>query len=292
MELLTLKITPLSPFGTLPKGDTIFGQIAAYFFLNKNNAFKNYLNEEPKLIVSDMMPYGYVYKPNLPLDCFKNTNDEELDKKDMRKRKFISLDNLQKGNLHLCEKVDFIDEFVTIKNSINRTTFSTDGADFAPYGVDEKTFFKELWMFILVENTIKEQVLSTIEKIGKYGFGKDGNLGKGNFNIEVIDNHFENIDTPYALSISPTILKDNAILKSWYEPFTRFGKFGLNNAHTNAFKKPVLMADSACVVKLKESKKYFGTCINNATEEKPSFLQGYSIAIPFKMKETSCLNID
>ena len=292
MELLTLKITPLSHFGTLPKGDTIFGQIVAYFFLDKNNIFENYLNEKPKLIVSDMMPYGYVYKPNLPLDCFKSKNDKEVDKKDMRKRKFISLENLQKGDLHLCEKVDFIDEFVTIKNSINRTTFTTDGDDFAPYGVDEKVFFKELWMFVLVENTIKEKVLDTIKQIGKYGFGKDGNLGKGNFDIEILENTIENVDSKYALSISPTILKDENIIHSWYEPFTRFGKYGLDNAHANAFKKPTLMADSATVVILKDRKKYFGSCINNGLKNKPSFLQGYSIAIPFNIKDKSCLNID
>jgi len=292
MELITLKITPLSYFGTLPKGDTIFGQIVAYCFLAKDDTFKNYLNENPKLIVSDMMPYGYLYKPNLPLDCFKNTSDEKVDKKEMRKRKFISLENLQNGNLHLCEKVDFIDEFVTIKNSINRTTFTTDGGDFAPYGINEKTFFKELWMFILVESSIKEKILKTIEQIGKYGFGKDGNLGKGNFDIKIVDCSIEDVDTEYFMSISPTLLKNDNIKKSWYEPFTRFGKFGLDNAHTNAFKKPVLMADSATVVKLQERKKYFGTCTNNGTKEKPSFLQGYSIAIPFKMKETSCLNID
>lgn len=292
MELLTLKVTPLSHFGTLPKGDTIFGQIVAYFFLNRDNTFENYLNEEPKLIVSDMMPYGYVYKPNLPLDCFKSNNDKEVDKKDMRKRKFISLENLQKGNLELCEKVEFIDEFVTIKNSINRTTFTTDSGDFAPYGVDEKVFFKELWMFILVDASIKDKVLDTIRQIGKYGFGKDGNLGKGNFDIEIVEHLIEDIDSKYFLSISPTILKDKNIINSQYEPFTRFGKYGLSNAHTNAFKKPTLMADSSSVVKLKEKKQYFGDCANNGAKDKPSFLQGYSIAIPFNIKDTSCLNID
>ena len=35
MELLTLKIKPLSAFATLPKGDTIFGQIDAFDFLDK-----------------------------------------------------------------------------------------------------------------------------------------------------------------------------------------------------------------------------------------------------------------
>ncbi len=292
MELLTLKVTPLSHFATLPKGDTIFGQIVAYLFLGGDKTFENYLEVEPKLIVSDMMPYGYVYRPNLPMDCFKTDKSEEVDKKDLRKRGFINLKNLQNGDLHLCEKISFKDEFITVKNSINRVSFTTDGADFAPYGVDEKCYFKHLWMFILVDSSIKDKILTTISQIGKFGFGKDGNLGKGNFEVEIIENDIQSIDSKYAMSISPTILKDDNIENSWYEPFTRFGKFGLNNAHTNAFKKPVIMADSGAVVRLKEKVDYFGSCLNNGFENKPSFLQGYSIAIPFILKGATCLNID
>ena len=282
----------MSHFGTLPKGDTLFGQIVAYFFLNKDSSFENYLQEKPKLIISDMMPYGYVYKPNLPLNCFKNSGDKEVDKKDLRKRKFMSLENLQNGKLHLCEKIDFMDELTIVKNSINRISFSTDGADFAPYGIDEKSFLNTLWMFVLVDATIKDRVLTVIEDIGKFGFGKDGNLGKGNFEIKVIKNTLQDVDSEYAMSINPTILKDSNISKSWYEPFTRFGKYGLQNAHTNAFKKPTILADSGAVVKLKNQKKYFGNTVNNGLNNKPSFLQGYSIAIPFALKDTSCLSTD
>jgi len=289
MELLTLKVTPLSHFETLPKGDTIFGQIMAYLFLNKDDEFKDYLKRKPKLIVSDMMPFGYVYQPNLPIDCFKNGN-KNIDKKALRKRNFISLKNLQNGELNLCEKVDFMDEFVSIRNSINRTTFTTYGTDFAPYGVNEKNFLRTLWMFVLVDNPIKDKIIKTIKKIGKYGFGKDANIGKGNFDVEIIANTLQNIDSKYALSISPIILKDNNIEKSWYEPFTRFGKFGLQNAHANAFKKPTLLTDSGTVVKLKKKEKYFGTCCNNGFDNKISFLQGYSIAVPFELKDKICLN--
>lgn len=293
MELLTLKITPLSSFGTLPKGDTFFGQIVAYFFLNKDKTFENYLDEEPKLIVSDMMPLGYVYKPNLPLDCFKSNDGKEVDKKKLRKKKFISLKNLENGDLNLCEKIDYMDEVVSVKNSISRVTFTTDGDEFAPYGVTEKAFYKQLWMFVLVEEKIKSKVLKTIADIGKYGFGKDANLGKGNFDVEIMESSMVSKNSPYYMSLSPAILKDDTnITKSWYEPFTRFGKFGLNNAHTNAFKKPVVMADSATVVKLKESKPYFGSSVNNGTENKPSFVQGYSIAIPITIKDDRCLNIN
>lgn len=290
MELLTLKITPLSSFATIPKGDTIFGQMLSYLFLKGDSSFENYLNEEPKLIVSDMMPLGYVYKPTLPLDCFKN-NGQEVDKKEIRKREYITIENLQKGDLHLCEKVDYFQKETTIKNSINRTTFTTDSGEFAPYGNIEINFTKQLWMFVLVESGIKTKIIDTIGEIGRFGFGKEANTGKGAFDMAVIDYSIEDIDTEYFMSISPVLLKDNNIYKSWYEPFTRFGKFGLDNAHTNAFKKPALMADSATVVKLKENKKYFGTCTDNGTKGKPSFLQGYSIAIPFKLKDELCLSI-
>ena len=299
MELLTLKITPLSTFATLPKGDTLFGQIVAYFFLNGDNSFENYFNEKPKLIVSDMMPMGYIYRPTLPIKCFENSDGNEVDKKLLRKQRFISLENLQSGNLHLCEKVDFLDEVVSIKNSINRTTFTTDSDGFAPYGMRENSFFRELWMFVLVDTSIKDKVLQIIEEVGKFGFGKKANLGKGNFDIELISTQIKSVNTNYFMSISPILQKDSNIKYSWYEPFTRFGKFGLHNAHTNAFKKPVLMADSGAVVKLKESKQFFGSCLDNGVDmvdskgdisRKISHLQGYSIAIPIGIKDVSCLN--
>ncbi len=292
MELLTLKVTPLSYFGTLPKGDTIFGQILAYLFLKGDTTFSNYLNEDPKLIVSDMMPYGYIYKPYLPLQCFKESDTKKvLDKKEIRKKKFITIENLQNGNLHLCEKVDFFKEFVTIKNSINRTSFGTDGAEFAPYGIEEKNYFRQLWMFVLVESAIKDKVLETIEEIGTFGFGKDANLGKGHFEVKIIDTPIKPIQSQYAMSISPVLLNDDTIIKAWYEPFLRFGKYGLHNANTNAFKKPTLMADSSTVVKLSNTKHYVGNCINNGIDNKPSFLQGYSIAIPFLLKDELCISV-
>ena len=290
MELLTFEITPLSHFATIPKGDTIFAQIVAYLFLEGDNTFANYLSEKPKLIVSDMMPFGYVYKPNLPLDCFKS-NEKEIDKKDLRKRKFITLENLQNGDLDRCEKVDFLDEFITIKNSINRISFTTGGTEFAPYGVEESLFYKKLWMFILVEENIKDKIIKILQKIAKFGFGKDSSSGKGHFEIKEIETTIKDVPSDFYIGTSPTILNDENIISSWYEPYTKFGKYGLQNAHTNAFKKPVLMTDSATVVKLSEPALYFGNKVDNGIEGKPSFLQGYSIAIPFQLKDQKCLNI-
>lgn len=288
MELLTIKIKPLSTFATIPKGDTLFGQILSYLFLKNDKTFADYLYEEPKLIVSDMMPFGYVYKPHLPLDCFAN-GSHEVDKKELRRREFITIENLQNGNLHLCEKVDFQTKNSVVKNSINRTTFTTDGADFAPYGNQEIAYSRELWMFVLVDEQIKDKILQTIQDIGKFGFGKEANTGKGNFEIKVIQTPIKELKTGYYMSLSPTILDGQSFKNSWYEPFTRFGKFGLHHAYENAFKKPVLMANSGAVISSDKPLRYFGKAINNGNI-KPSFLQGYSIALPITIKDEKCLN--
>jgi CRISPR-associated protein Csm4 len=282
MKLLTLEIIPLSNFATYPKGDTLFSQIVSYFYLKNDHTFDNYLNEKPKLIVSDMMPFGYVYKPSLPLNCFESNKCKEIDKKKFRKQKFIKIKDLQNGNWCNTKEIKFKKELNTIKNSINRLTFTTDGKTFSPYSTDEIEIYQNLWMFVLVDEIIEEKVLKILEEIGKFGFGKDVSIGKGKFECKVIDNpNFEYNSNVY-MSLSPVILKDENIINSSYEPFTRYGKFGLDRAYKNAFKKPVLVADSGTVVRLKEKKEYFGNAVENGNTHYKSFFQGYSIALPIK----------
>jgi len=289
MNLITLKIKPKAYFGTYPKGDTLFGQIVSEFYLSGDRSFDNYLAESPRLVVSDMLPFGYFPKPILPLSCF----GKNLDKKVLRKAKFITLEALQNGEmLKGCKDVSFFDELTTVKNSINRTTFSTGEGDFAPYGVVEKNIFKELWMFVLVEESIKTKTLESIQKIGKYGYGKDTSVGRGVFECEVIDFEIPNISTKHYLSISPVIPKDENILKSFYEPITRFGKYGYHGADSRAFKKPTLLCESGSVFQLSKHSQFLGSAVNNGLENKPSYIQGYSIAIPINIKDEKCLDIE
>lgn len=288
MNLITLKIKPKSYFGTHPKGDTIFGQIVSEFYLNGDRSFDNYLEGSPKLVVSDMLPFRYFPKPILPLGCF----GKNLDKKVLRKAKFITLEALQNGELLKgCEDVKFFDELTTVKNSINRTTFSTGEGDFAPFGVVEKNIFKELWMFVLVDESIRTKTLETIQKIGKYGYGRDTSVGRGAFECEVIEFEIPKIETNYYLSISPVIPRDESILKSFYEPITRFGKYGYHGADRRAFKKPTLLSESGSVFQLSKYSQFLGSAISNGLENKPSYIQGYSIAIPIKIKDEKCLDI-
>ena len=73
----------------------------------------------------------------------------------------------------------------------------------------------------------------------------------------------------------------------YYEPFTRFGKFGASRAYKNAFKKPILLADTASVVEFKELQKYqyIGRAISGLSdipEYQDTVHQGYSIVLPLK----------
>ena len=291
MELITLEITPKSAFLTPPKGDTLFGQILSYLFLKGDRTFANYLHEKPKLVVSDMMPKGYVYRPNLPIDCFKSSSKVEVDKKKIRSAKFIKLQDLQNGDLHKCKKVDFMQSSVTVKNSINRQTSTTDGEDFAPYSIVEYTFNKKLWLFMLVEPTLKEKVLDVLTQIGEHGFGKKSSIGKGLFHFSIIKNPISmDIDTQYHMGISPVILHKQDFDDCWYEPYTKFGKYGLQNGMSNAFKRPIIMAQSGCVVKKALQSNFFGNVADSGSANKPSYNQGYSIAIPFSLKDKTCLD--
>ena len=280
MKLLALEITPKTPFGTYPKGDTLFGQIVSHFFLKGWKDFEE--KDPPKLIVSDMMPQGYVYRPSLPSKCFG-----EMDKKELRKKKFIKLEDLHAGNLEKVSEVDFFKVVNNVKNSINRVTFSTEGKEFAPYGVVEYEFFRKMWLMMLVWEDIEEKVLDVLDEIGKFGFGKDISIGKGKFDFKPIDPPgFWQERSEWYMAISPVSLR--GVRSASYEPFVRFGKFGLERAQKNAFKRPVMVADSGAVARFEEGREFFGEILENGNNRYRSYYQACSIAIP--IKEPKCLS--
>lgn len=290
MKLIKVKIKPKSSFITFPKGDIVFGHFAYHTFFDTQQSLKNYLDEKPKIIFSDFLPDSYLPKPSLMLKCF---GLKEEDRKDFSKKEWISIENLQKGNLKECEKLDFFKNTITVRNSLNRLTFTTDNSkEFAPYSLDEKTFVHQPVLYILYDQDTftQEYILEILNKIGEVGFGEKGSIGKGSFTAKVDENFSDfqkNVKSNYYLTISPTFLHNQkgTILSAYYDLFTRFGKF---HSTSTPFKKTVLLADSGAVIELKKDSQYIGKAINNGTKNKISFIQGYSIVIPFTF-EASCL---
>lgn len=306
MKLIKVKIIPFSSFVTFPKGDTLFGHFAYHSFLKDEKIFSNYVNEEPKIIFSDILPDGYLYKPTLPLKAF---GVDESEKKEFRKKSWIVIEDLQNGNLtkvyskfSICSKKDcngnlsdkdkkdccvsFFKTELKVRNSLNRISFNTDkSGEFAPFSLEEITFLYQPVIYVMFDEKVfkTEEILERLNLIGKAGFGKKGSIGKGHFKAEIDDSFecFNSVESNYYLTLSPTILnKQSDIKKAYYNTFNRFGKF---YSCKTPFKKPLLMADSGAVVKLENRKQYIGRGINNGFNTQ-SLVQGYSIIVPFKFK--------
>ena len=284
MQLIKIKITPRSSFVTFPKGDTLFGHFAYHSFMNEEKIFENYITDEPKIIFSDILPADYLYKPTLPLSAF---GVKESAKKEFRKKAWIKTKNLQDGALHLARVCSFFKTEIKVRNSINRVSFSTDDSGvFAPHSIEEITFLSQPVIYILHDKEYFDTVtiLERLNRIGKVEFGKKGSIGKGHFRAE-IDKSFQGfkpIESKYYLTLSPTILnKQPYITEAFYNTFNRFGKY---HSTQIPFKKPLLMADSGAVMRLEEPRPYIGRGIDNGLGDKKSFVQGYSIVVPFKFE--------
>jgi len=282
MKLIKLKITPKSTFSSFAKGDMIFGNFAYHLFLNKDSRLSDYLSAEPKIIFSDFLPDNYLYKPTLPLKSF---GVEDNQKKEFRKKQWISVENLQNGKLNTCESLQFTQTKTVIRSHINRVTFTTDDSGvFSPYGLEELEFVAQPVLYILFDDEIfnEQELVKLLNKIGQNGFGKKSSIGKGQFEVTLDTNFkgFENCNTNYYLTLSPTLLHKQKIKNVYYNIFNRFGKY---HSSKTPFKKPVVMAESGAVVALESHKEYIGKALNNGVGDRISYLQGYSILVPFKL---------
>jgi len=283
MKLIKVNITPLSSFVTFPKGDTIFGHFAYHSFLKGEDTFSNYVDEKPKIIFSDILPNGYVYKPTLPLKAF---GVDESEKKEFRKKAWIGVENLQQGELLEAKELTFYQTQIKVRNSLNRVSFSTDDSgEFAPFSLEEISFVYQPVIYVMFNEEVfkAEGIIERLNLMGKVGFGKKGSIGKGHFEAEIDESFegFDEVESNYYLTLSPTILnKQPNIGKAYYNTFNRFGK---SHSSQTPFKKPLLMADSGAVVKIKRREPYIGRGVDNGINRQ-SLVQGYSMVIPFEFK--------
>jgi len=261
MQTLTLTLRPLSAFGTLPMGDTLFGQLC---WLLRDGMGEDklkalldgYTTGKPFAVVSDALPHGYVPRPNVPLYFFQPI--ENADRKDVKKRAWLPLSAIDKPFadwLSACEAKDFIEEHLQQHNSISRLT-GTTGDGFAPYALDQHWYKADTLLDVHVvfdESKLTAETLKKLfEQMGNVGFGRDASVGLGKFEVQVT--------TTQAL---PTHPNANAVLtlapsapqglnfdaaNSYYQLFTRFGRHGGQAVQAGKpFKTPVLMAKTGAV---------------------------------------------
>lgn len=296
MKLYKATINPTSNFASSLKGDTLFGQICwgILYSLGKKKLtelMENYKdkNSDPFLIVSDGFPKGYLPKPKMPS---KLLNENSENKKVNRKKIWLKFDELKNGEyskaktdkeIKNCDKSSMI-----IHNSLNYKTFHTHQG-FDPYGVEEFYYDEKDIFFLLDERQLTlEELKKAFDLVSQMGYGKDTTIGKGRFKFDEFKEFKIDNNSKYFMTLSPFSPEDLVCKNLYYEPITKFGKFGAKRANKNAFKKPIIMANTASVVIFENEKKckYIGKHIDKISDlYKDSIHQGYSIVIPIGVKK-------
>lgn len=260
---------PLAPFGTLPLGDTLLGQLCWLIRHRRGekelrNLLQGYLEGHPFAVVSDAFPKGYVTHPMLPLSHFSGVNPQN--RKALKKRVWLPISALREPPVNwleyaVTEPTPNGQPFRTTRaqshNSINRRTGTTDLGDFAPYTMPQTWYTTdvELDCHLLFdpERIERETILGLFADMGRVGFGRDANIGLGRFKVTESAPCLPSIDkdaeayltlapcTPQGLGFDPE--------RSSYEVFTRFGRHGDIGVHKgNPFKTPLLMARTGAVL--------------------------------------------
>ena len=158
MKLYKTTITPKSYFATSLKGDTIFGQMCwSILYLFGKDRLENLLKEyenSPFLVVSDGFALGFLPKPKMPS---KFLNEKSEEKKQNRKKVWLTINELQEGKYESARTDSEINEkikvFSTMHNSINYKTFHT-GEGFDPYGVESYQISPKEVYFLIDEDIL------------------------------------------------------------------------------------------------------------------------------------------
>lgn len=295
MKLYKTTITPLSSFGTTLKGDTIFGHICWAICLKNKNRLNELLKgyeKEPFVVVSDAFVSGYFPKPTAPSTML---GENLADKKVNRKKVWLNWKDLQNGDFSLAKSDDELEKpmvtFLSIKNKINRLTFTTDEGDFAPYSMSEyMTVPQDVYFLLDTDKMSLDELKDAFSLVGKMGYGKKASIGKGRFEVgEFCEiESFFNENSNAFMTLSPSSLENFSEI--YYEPFTRFGKHGASLASDKPFKSPVLLAQSGALIVPNDDEKtkiqkaaYIGKGIKGHSSHEESVQQGYAIVVGTKV---------
>lgn len=289
MKLYKTTITPTSNFASKLKGDTLFGQICwAISFLSGEERLRKLLDnyeENPFLVVSDPFPKGYLPKPAMPSVYL---GEDGLKKKENRKKIWLTYEQLNKGdfaNAKTTKDVNSEDfDKVVVRNSINYSSFTTEGDAFAPYGDKESKISSKDIYFLIDEIFELEELKSALRLVGQMGYGKDATIGKGRFTLSEPSEQNISFDGNTFMALNPFVPSDTPCVELFYEPFTRFGKTGASRANANPFKKPIILADTSAVIcfENRQHLQYVGKAIKDISSYEDVVHQGYSIVVPIK----------
>lgn len=273
MDTLRLRIQPLSAFGTPPLGDTLFGQLCwtlhnRYGADELREALKGYTEGQPFAVISDALPKDHLPRPHLPLQRFDPLPGD--DPKAAKKRHWLPLSALGEPSAQWLRHCRADSELLPgddgnspawqqthpqPHNSIDRRS-GTTGEGFAPYSQPQNWYATgvELDIYLLhdPQRISADRLRQLFDDIGAFGFGRDASIGLGKFAI--IEQQPLNLPAAQqadaCLTLAPSAPQGLGLdpERSFYQPFTRFGRHGDLGVHRgNPFKTPLLLTRAGAV---------------------------------------------
>ena len=311
MKLYRITVETKSAFGSLLKGDTLFGQLC-WAILNRHGEqrlqelLSDYLTQ-PFAVCSDGFPHGYLPRPSLPVRFFDFVEGE--DRKAVKKKCWINIDDFSVPLKNWLENAKSDSDLAGSKteetgwwhprpqphNSINRLTGTTGSGMFAPYS-QEQTWYPidaRFDIFLLLDETRLSQaeMNTAFSDTGVFGYGRDASIGLGKFECtEFVEWKFADIENANAcLTLAPCAPQGLGMdsESSYYNVFTRFGRHGDIGVHKEhgPFKAPVLLADTAAVFPfITGDRNYIGQGITGVSKAIPATVhQGYAPYVPIHL---------
>jgi CRISPR-associated protein Csm4 len=325
MTPLIVTLRPLTAFATPLMGDTLFGQLCwairhGFGEARLDDLLAGYTAGRPFLVVSDALPAGYLPLPHLPAHAWAGASDDPKERKTLKKIAWVPLDAIGQpladwqrlSRERQPQTPPRPDErkarswFLSSpqpRNSLNRLTLCTgEGEGFSPYTVRQFWYDESVRLdvhFRLDEERLsRTELKQTLTAVGLAGFGKDANVGLGKFALDGMkDSPLKGQDGADAwLALAPCAPQGCGFdaQRSYYKPFTRYGRHGDFAARLgNVFKQPVLLAAAGAVFGARASEDcshgFIGQGLGGdgaLSSVMPATVhQGYAPALPIRLPE-------
>ncbi|MCP5319265.1 MAG: CRISPR-associated protein Csm4 [Pseudomonadales bacterium] len=268
-----------------------------------------YTSGVPFLVVSDAFPAGFLPRPCVPLAQL-GLDLEKLEKrKQIKARVWVPLESLvnslpewgsaARTDKELCEINGFERKGVLHQhNSLNRLTMTTGkGAGFAPFSMQMHWYGEttSLDVYLLLDETRigMEEIRIALVDVGTIGYGKEASTGAGRFDVLECTKW----QPPTSANASNALLTLGPCApqggnwnteRCWYRTFVRFGRHGDVGVHGNAFKNPVLLADTAAIMTPADGSLplWIGRGLGGVSHNLPATVQqGYAPVFPVQLGE-------
>ncbi len=286
--LLKITLQPQSPFITPLASDTLFGQLCWAIRHTVGEArltqlLEGYTQNQPFVVLSNALPKGFIPRPTLPLAMLGYDLSDSNNRKDTKKKAWIAIDEscllLQQGlsdwhkhSKGLGEMIDVvIDEKTKMAsnnawqtvvtqphNSLNRLTNTTGSENgFSPFSRDATYYHSQaqydLYAVIDESRFSSDELMTTLNYIGAFGYGKEASSGSGKFTVSTPQNITLKVHSQANayLTLGHCAPQGHQWISEhcYYNTVVRFGRHGAEAVYMGSpFKNPVLMTVAGAVL--------------------------------------------